>query len=105
MITTKNALDALKTAGLIIDWKMVAHRENDLRWKSPKITSDNVSVSNETYGKESFLYFHAKTVEVAREIAKVLTSVGGKPNFGWNSGNPASFEMQVSRFNGWHWWE
>lgn len=105
MITTTNALNALKENGLITDWKMKSYREDDLKWQSPVVTSDKVSVSNETYGKESFLYFHAKTPELAKEIAKVLGTIGGKPNFGWCPDNPTNFALQVSRFNGYHWWE
>jgi hypothetical protein len=105
MITTQKTLDALKTIGLIIDWKMKTYRDGDLKWKSPVIISDNISISNETYGKESFLYFSTKTAELAKEIAKVLSTIGGKPDFGWCSDNPSRFALQVSHFNGFHWWE
>jgi hypothetical protein len=104
MITTANALDALKDK-FITDWRMKLCRDDNLKWKSPVVTSDKVSVSNETYGKTSYLYFHAKTAELAKEIAATLRTIGGKPNFGWCASDPTCFDLQVSRFNGYHWWE
>lgn len=105
MITTQKALDALKAAGLIVDWKMQAHKDGDLKWKSPRVTSDKMSVSDETYGRSSMLYIRAVSAEIARECAKAIAAIGGKPNWGWCSDNPACFELQVSAFHGWHWWE
>jgi hypothetical protein len=105
MITTKNALNALKEKGVIADWHMANYREDDLAWKSPVVKSDKVNVSNETYGKTSFLYFRAKTPELAKEIATTLKAVGGNPDFGWCADDPKCFDLQVSRFNGYHWWE
>jgi hypothetical protein len=109
MITAKKALDALKAAGLIVDWKMQAFDESEhytgCKWKSPKVTSDKLSISDETYGSKSFLYFRTISADIARECAKVLVAIGGRPNFGWCADNPAYFDLQVSAFHGYHWWE
>lgn len=104
MITTANALDALKDK-FITNWRMKLYRDGDLKWKSPVVTSNKVSVSNETYGSKSFLYFQATSPELAKEIASTLTAIGGKPNFDWCGDDPKCFDLPVSRFNGYHWWE
>jgi|SRR6516162_8652141 hypothetical protein len=110
MITVQKALDAMKAAGLIIDWQMQTHKEEcwdgkELKWKSPKVTSEKLHVSDETYGRSSMLYIRAVSAEIAKECAKAVHAIGGKPNWSWCSDNPTCFELQVSAFHGWHWWE
>jgi hypothetical protein len=106
MITATKAYDALVKAGFASSCKKLKLKFDDIVETCFKIESDSFSSTNETYGKESFLYFVCESEEVARKITDVLKSAGGKPDGDWsNGGNKKCFQMQVRFFNGHKWWE
>jgi hypothetical protein len=111
MVSVKKVLDALKEAGQISDWKWNKIAESwaedgSLMVWSPSVFGEGVSVSDETYGKKSFLYFSCKTDEIAKAIATVIRSIGGKPGFDWRgSDNLQTFDLRVSYFKGHRWYE
>ena len=105
MITTKQALDALKNAGLIQSWRWVIEGEGDCKETIPYVKSTHLVVSDETYGKDSFLYFTCKSQAAADKAAEVLHREGGDPNFNWTPNNPKAFDLQVAYFKGARHWE
>lgn len=105
MVTVAKVLNVLKDKYYITDWKMKQYVEGDLKWKSPIVTNSVVSVTDETYGNKSYLYFTTKDKEVAVAFAKTIIDIGGKPEFKWCPDDPKSFELKVTHFKGWHWWE
>jgi len=102
MISTTKALNALNQAGYLT-WKW--ERDQEMDCTCPYVSSDLFTVSDETYGDKSFLYFRCRNPSVARDTAKILRDAGGKPNFKWCKDDPSLFEIQVSYFKGWHHWE
>ena len=113
MITVKNALDALKEAGLIEDWKwhteycydMDGQVSPEYTEKWPVVAGADFQINNETYGRKSFLYFVCKNDDVKDQVAACLRDHGGKPNFKWYPDEDRCFEMQVRRFKGARHWE
>lgn len=111
MISVTKALNALQSAGMFAGWTFKRYTEtgyeNNRSWREPKILLPGalVSLSDETYGRESYLYMTFADAEKAREAAKLLRLAGGKPRFSWCPDNPASFDLRVNRFKGFHWWE
>jgi hypothetical protein len=106
MITAKNALEALCRAGLATSWTRKTEGRGNYRYSDYTVKSDTFSLSNETYGPRSFIYFRCKSPEIAHLIIKILRENGGNPGTSWNGGpEQGHIEMQVSRFKGYHWWE
>ena len=105
MISTKIALDALKNAGLIQSWRWVIEGEGEFKETIPYVRSIHLTVSDETYGDESFLYFTCKDQAMAERVSGALAAVGGKPRFSWNPTRPECFDLQVSHFLGARHWE
>jgi hypothetical protein len=102
MISTKKVLDSLVAKGLASSWQMKKYDDHS----SPAVQSDKLFISNETYGKRSFLYFYCQTPEIAKELCQALREAGGEPGLNWNGGIPKGcVELQVSYFKGWHHWE
>ena len=95
--------------GLIKSWKRSrvdeGYGSHKLMCSCPQVVSDCISVSDETYGRRSHLYFvctNYLTLTIARTA---IRRVGGKPNSDWNPSHPFSFELRVSYFKGSRWWE
>jgi len=112
MVTASKVLKALVAANLAESASMKRVTDADhytggsLTWTDPDVKSAQFSVSSETYGTRiSELYFRCKSVEIAQQVARTVESLGGKPNFGWNSDYPNMFSLPVSPFKGYHWWE
>lgn len=106
MITAKNALDALCKAGFAKNWRKKTEHERGHRVTDFTVDSDAFRISNETYGKRSFLYFYCLNKEMAYKIVEILRQAGGNPGVSWNGGpDKGHLEMQVSYFKGWRWWE
>lgn len=106
MITAKNALTALVNAGLAASWTSKRTDEYGHKVTDFKVQSDNFSVSNETYGKKSFLYFRCQSPDIAYALINVLKKCGARPCTGWNGGpDHGCFELPVSYFKGRRWWE
>lgn len=108
MISTTKAMNALKDEGFFQHWFWATEKDGRITESHPTVTRTgerSLSISNETYGKKSYLYFYCKDADTAKRAARILRGLGGKPSFSWNSENPSAFEMRVSYFRGWHWWE
>lgn len=107
MISAKKVFEILKKECLIT-YGRLQHREAEEYIPAHTrviVKSSLMRVSEETYGRESEMYFRCVSEDVARLAAKELEEAGGNPDFGWCNDNPAFFSMQISRINGWHWWE
>lgn len=100
--------------GLIKSWKWVKVDENFDESKNPryivscpKVTSDELDLSDETYGKRSELYFRCKTLESAEKALKVLTDAGLRRfiNLDWAGSDRRTFSMHVTYFKGHHYYE
>jgi hypothetical protein len=106
MITVKKALEALCVSGLATSWIKKNEQSGSCRYSDYAVKSDDFSLSNETYGKRSFIYFRCRSPEIASLVIKVLRENGGNPGTSWNGGlEKGHIEMQVSHFKGYHWWE
>ena len=107
MITVSKALDTLVSKGFASSWKKVKHREYGHVVCGIVVNSDKFSLSNETYGKKSFLYFRCKTSDLAYEIRSALKEIGATfEGDSWNGGMEAgNFELRVNYFHGSRWWE
>ncbi len=75
------------------------------RFDNDEIQIGKYSISDETYGRKSMIYFWniqrvwGKTRE---EFEDLLRSWGFNPNRRYAKGSDAT-EVQVSYFKGWHW--
>jgi rhodanese-related sulfurtransferase len=110
MITASKALDALKRAGLVWDWKRTRKDESwdsdgSLMVTSYDVKSKSLNVSDETFGKKSYLFFYCQAEGVGREAAKILRNAGGQPDFAWGGGGYTRFSLRVSYFKGSRHWE
>jgi hypothetical protein len=109
MVTAKQVMQMLVEQGFAESATMKRRTENDwgkpLSWTSPSVKSSKLSVSDETYGKKSVLYFRCDNTGTALLVAAAIEKLGGKPDFGWCSNQPNLFSLQVSAFKGWHHWE
>lgn len=116
MIGYKKVLDALLQAGLIIGFKTrrTSIGETDISVEGA------IHIDNETYGKKSMLYITAlkdPNIEdpdeelayrmgIAKEAEKVLNEIGvASVNWDWCGKDSPSFELQVSYFKGYRFWE
>lgn len=105
MVTAKNALESLVSAGLITSFR---RRKEDEYGFSVTVfdVEGEIYVSNETYGKKSFLYFSCKSPETAKRVLSTLRSLGAKPGTDWNGGlTRGCLDLRVSYFKGRRWWE
>ena len=59
-------------------------------------------ISNETYGKKSFVYITHKSPAVRREVERQLQERGFKVSDDYAPGQSTS-EVRVSYFKGFHW--
>lgn len=106
MTTAKKALDAVVSSGLATSYNKTRSKEYDHAVTYFTVESDQLSVSNETYGNKSFLYFRCKSSAVAWKLVEVLRSIGCQPGLNWNGGpDSGCVELQVSYFKGHHWYE
>lgn len=107
MITASAALDALVAAGFIPSYKRRKVNEYEFKVTEFFAKSDKlIGISNETYGKKSFLYFYCKNSDAAYELIRIIRAVGGKCGTGWNGGpERGCVELRVSYFKGSRWWE
>ncbi len=107
MITATSALEAMVAAGFIPSYKKRKEEEYGCNVTVFNAKSDKLNfVSNETYGKKSFLYFYCYGPREAYELIEILRAAGGNPGVGWNGGpEKGNIEMQVSYFKGSRWWE
>lgn len=107
MLTAKKAMKSLLDAGFISSFEIFKDDDHGFRSTIIEATSDKLhDVSNETYGKKSFLYFYCKDSSAAHELIRILQTAGGRPGKDWNGGpNKGNVEIQVSYFKGRRWWE
>ena len=106
MITAKNALDALVSAGFATSYQTRRESEYEFRVTEFKVESDRFGISNETYGRQSFLYFWCDSPATASQMIEVLRRAGAKPGTEWNGGpSRGYFDLRVSYFKGRRWWE
>ena len=107
-ISTKKALDALQNAKLLTKWKMKTEHDDwrDVDENIPYASGGELAyLSDETYGKKSFLYFVFRSVDATQRAIDVLRKAGASVNTGWSPENPRAFEIKVSYFKGQRWWE
>lgn len=106
-ITASAALDALVAAGFIPSYRRVKEYEYDNKVTGFKAKSEKLeAVSNETYGKKSYLYFYCKNSNAAYELIRIIREAGGRPGTGWNGGpDRGCVDLRVSYFKGSRWWE
>lgn len=107
MITASSALDALVAAGFISGYKRRKEDEYGSKVTVFDAKSDKLcGLSNETYGKKSYLYFYCNGEDAAWELIQIIRNAGGKCGTGWNGG-PARgcVDLRVSYFKGRRWWE
>lgn len=106
MITVKKVLDAVVSSGLASSYKKIKEKEYGFSTTYFHVESDHLSISNETYGKKSFVYFYCKSKEIAWKLVEILRKAGCEPGLSWNGG-PANgcLELRVSYFKGSRWWE
>jgi len=64
------------------------------------VNLDHSTISNETYGKQSFIYVRWKSPEEKRVNEIVLTKLGHKIT---DYGVDYISSIQVNYFKGWHW--
>ncbi len=107
MLTAKQAMDGLLTAGLCTTGSVERQKKQD---DHPVYTlvygRGRVSVSEETYGRsESEMYLRCEDEAASQEAQTLLKGLGGTPNLGWCSENPCHFSCSISPIKGWHWWE
>ena len=100
MSATK-VMNTLLEAGLISSWKWKQDTEFDC--SEICIDSNDFDLTDETYGKDSFLYFACKTMKIAKRVKECLRKIGLNPNGGWCPQIKRNFELQVAYFKGWHW--
>jgi hypothetical protein len=107
MITAAAALDALVAAGFIPSYKRSKEDEHGYNVTLFQAKSDKLNyISNETYGKKSFLYFYCYGSREARELIDIIRKAGGNPGTDWNGGpNKGNVELRVRYFKGRRWWE
>lgn len=100
--------------GLIKSWKWVKVDEsfNDSKnpryiVSCPRAVSEVLSLSDETYGKESHLYFRWKTPEAADKALVALGREGLTKyvDLSWNGNTQLNFSMRVTYFKGHHYYE
>jgi hypothetical protein len=108
MITAPAALDALVAAGFIASYKR--YRSNGGGWNATETffeaSSDKLNyVSNETFGKESYLFFSCYGPREARELVEIIRNAGGECE-SWNGGpDKGNVKLRVRYFKGCRWWE
>jgi hypothetical protein len=110
MKSVKNLLKLLEESGVIQPgWKLkrvlVFGDESPIKETVIEYKSNDVEISNETYGKRSMVYLRFKTQSVALFIWHYLNVNGYKPDSSWDNKNPTSYEIPVSYFKGKRWWE
>ena len=110
-ITVQKALDTLAAKGHINKWQRQKVDEYGHTVTNIVVESNTVSVSNETYGEKSFLYFQClkdgrPSPEITQQVMTTLREVGGNPSGEWNGGlKNGCFEMRVRYFKGSRYWE
>ena len=73
---------------------------NSVRFKGVEL--DSKLISNETYGKNSFIYVRSESREDRTKIERELEKRGHKVERDyWRESSTTS--VQVSYFKGWHW--
>jgi|ETNvirenome_6_85_1030632.scaffolds.fasta_scaffold03882_13 hypothetical protein len=111
MITAKKLLNGLKELGTLTCFsiKRIPHKPNELPAYT-EVTGRGafVTVSEETYGRITQIYFYCNTDSIYEEIQNQIISLGGKidskyRNDGTNRGGRVT--VNVSPIKGWHHWE
>ena len=103
MITAKQALQALEDAGLLTSWAVTrVRRDGSFSSYTSVSGSGKVSISEETYGKRSFLYVRGNDKIALRQAQKVIRKAKGTVE-PWNIA--PMFSFRISTIKGWHHWE
>jgi hypothetical protein len=106
MISVKKILDHLVAKGFASAWSRNTYRAYGHNNTRLIVKSDKFSMSDETYGTKSFLYFYCKSSDDAYEMMKAIREIGGNPGTSWNGGpDKGNFELRVSYFKGSRHWE
>lgn len=111
VITTKKTLDAIVAGGYAKSWRKVKQTEYGHTVSRIEVDSVYFTISDETYGNESFLYFHCKkdgsrSPEIAEKIIRIIRNAGGHPGTEWSGGIAnGSFDLRVKYFKGSRHWE
>ena len=106
MLTYKQVLEALKREGLIDGWTDNRVKAISGAFERQITSRGHLRISDETYGKESYLYVVADSRQHAHEAAAILALMGGNPDWGWNGiEDGLTFEIRVRHFKGQRWWE
>ena len=105
MITAKQVIDGLLEAGLCTEGSVKRKRRGDYPAYTNVTGSGRVNVSEETYGKQSEMYFRCEDEATAKETHALLKKLGGKPSFKWCTDDPTSLSCDIYPIKGYHWWE
>ena len=110
MKSVKNLLKLLEESGVIQPgWKLkrvlAFGDESPIKETVIEYKSNDVEISNETYGKRSMVYLRFYNETLALTIKKYLEKNGFKPDSSWETKNTQSYEIPVSYFKGERWWE
>jgi len=109
MLTANTVFEVLVAAGFIDSYKR--YRSNSGGWNPTETifeaTSNKLNgVSNETYGKKSYLYFYCYGPREAKELIEIIRKAGGECGTNWNGGpDKGNIELRVQYFKGCRWWE
>jgi hypothetical protein len=74
----------------------------DLFADAPKTGLHTKGISDETYGKESFIYVNFRSREERKDMEEKLRERGWKPDRRYCPEGTTT-EVPVSYFKGWHW--
>ena len=106
MISVKKVLDHLVSKGFASSWRRYTYKDYGANNTGFRVNSDRFSMSDETYGEKSFIYFRCKSSDDAYEMIKAIREIGGKPDTSWNGGpDKGCFDLPVSYFKGSRHWE
>lgn len=106
MLSVTKVLDVLQANNFIQSWKKTKTKEYGIDVTSFNVVSDKVKIGNETYGKESYLYFYCGTEDVAKQVYRTLYEAGGKVGTKWNGGLAnGCMDLRVCYFKGSRHWE
>lgn len=106
MLRAPEVLEAAVKEGLALSWKRTRTKEYKYNVTAFNVTSDLFSMSDETYGRTSVLYFYCKSPDIAWRLVTFLRTIGCKPGTGWNGGpDKGCVELPVGYFKGHHWYE
>lgn len=109
ILTANTVFEALFAAGFIQSYKR--YRTDSGGWNPVETifeaTSDKLNgVSNETFGKKSYLFFRCYGPREAYELIEIVRNAGGECETDWNGGpDKGNVSLRVRYFKGCRWWE